>query len=174
MRPGIKARSIYCRSCDERWSNHSLFLRRFFAPSRAIRALLTRSVIINGDDQKRFDYGPGCVVIDDDNSPWVQRDKVSMWDRQHLAIGQAKLKWLKGLLVECFPNTADVHDLYLRPDDYLSPFVQSRRPRELGMFIALRYLVTVRRATVMPALPSSSTIASSDIGLVLSSLSMIS
>ena len=36
---------------------------------------------------------------------------------------------------------------------------------ELGMFIALRYLVTVRRATVMPALPSSSTIASSESGL---------
>ena len=35
---------------------------------------------------------------------------------------------------------------------YFPPFVQSRRPRELGMFIALRYLVTVRRATVMPCL----------------------
>ncbi len=58
--------------------------------------------------------------------------------------------------------------------NHFSPLVQSRRPRELGMFIALRYLVTVRRATVMPALPSSSTIASSDSGLVLSSLSMIS
>ena len=42
------------------------------------------------------------------------------------------------------------------------------------MFIALRYLVTVRRATVMPALPSSSTMASSESGFVLSSLSMIS
>ena len=35
------------------------------------------------------------------------------------------------------------------------------------MFIALRYLVTVRRATVMPALPSSSTIASSESGFCL-------
>ena len=58
--------------------------------------------------------------------------------------------------------------------NYFSPFVQSRRPRELGMFIALRYLVTVRRATVMPCFASSSTISSSDSGLVLSSLSTIS
>ena len=36
-----------------------------------------------------------------------------------------------------------------------APRAQSRRWRELGMFIALRYLVTVRRATVRPCLASS-------------------
>ena len=39
--------------------------------------------------------------------------------------------------------------------------VQSRRWRLLGMFIALRYLVTVRRATVTPCLASSATSSSS-------------
>ena len=39
--------------------------------------------------------------------------------------------------------------------------LQSRRCRELGMFIALRYLVTVRRATVRPCLASSLTSSSS-------------
>src|SRR5262249_22389391 len=43
-----------------------------------------------------------------------------------------------------------------------------------GMRNALRYLVTVRRATGKPCLPSSSTISSSESGACLSSLAMIS
>ena len=48
-----------------------------------------------------------------------------------------------------------------------SSAVQSRRWRELGMFIALRYLVTVRRATVRPCFASSLTSSSSLIGMLL-------
>ena len=50
----------------------------------------------------------------------------------------------------------------------------SRRCRELGIFIALRYFVTVRRATVMPHLPSSITRSSSLKGASFGSAWMIS
>jgi len=62
----------------------------------------------------------------------------------------------------------------LRTLIYLEPLLHCRRWRELGMPMALRYLVTVRRATLMPAAARSFISCSSLFGCFLSSLSISS